>query len=56
VSDREKQMHDWLVTWFNHNAAGDSRCDDHGDNSDTTLVLMAFNLQKLAKDLTEQWH
>ena len=56
MSDREQVMLGWLVLWFNHNAAGTSKCDEHGNNADTSLVLMAFDMGKLAKDLTELWH
>ena len=51
----EKEMVWWLATWFNKNGAGTAKAgrpDSYGlTHSDTTLVLMAFDLSALARDL-----
>lgn len=50
----EERMHVWLVNWFNANAAGCAKNFNDVAHSDTSLVLMAFDLQKLARDMAEQ--
>lgn len=52
----DKEMEVWLVQWFNRNGAGSCRIGPHmflsgAGSSDLSLVLMAFDLTKLAADL-----
>jgi hypothetical protein len=51
MDEQATEMRTWLINWFNLNAAGASR----SQGSDTELVLMAFNLNKLAWELAEKF-
>ena len=42
----------WLVDWFNRNAAGGCKRAADGTFSDTGLVVQAFSLRDLARDLS----
>jgi hypothetical protein len=45
-------MRNWLIDWFERNAAGFIRVRGA---TDTELVLLAFNLNKLAWELAERF-
>jgi hypothetical protein len=46
-----EQMETFLVQWMNKHAAGTARTVSFQQPSDTSLVLLAFDLKQLAKDL-----
>ena len=48
---REQWVERWLVDWFNRNAAGGCKRAADGTFSNTELVVQAFNLKELARDL-----
>jgi hypothetical protein len=48
-----EEIERFLVAWMNANAAGVARNISVATHSDTSLVLMAFDLRKLARDLAE---
>jgi hypothetical protein len=47
----ETQIRDYLVAWFNANAAGRAKPSAHPHVDDLSIVLVAFDLNALARDL-----